>query len=186
MRRILLSLMAVGSAAVLAACSQGGTAFNTNTNMADRVVVTANGNGGSTGTAKVLPGFPITLSAVAVNSPNNAVNTTAQFTWTVTPQVGGTFTNGATGAQTLCPTTYGTPASPLVPVSALTAGVFTNGTTTNSSNNLTVVPPAAGTLFTPAGGPAISPATPYCLVATAKFTPSGAQGSIVIYVSPNP
>jgi hypothetical protein len=185
MRRLVLSLLAASSVALLTACGQGGSAFNTgSTNKATHVIVESAGD--PPGSLKVVPGGTIVLSAVATNGPNNSIvigDSNFTFTYNIAPantpypsNVDGqqAFCNGLTGTNGILPAilTSSTTTTPSV-------------TVTSSDGNLIVTAPASIAAFGAATAFSPTTATTYCLNINAIHTSDGVTGSAVLLVTPS-
>jgi len=165
MRRLVLSLLAAGSVALLTACGQGGTAFGGGSNgNANRVILTA--GQGTTGVFTVRAGYPIVVSATAVYGSQNVVSTDQNFTfaWAFAP-AGTVYQNGSvSGAQ------QGTCAAPPTGYTPSSATPLSNA----GANFVTVTPfPAAQ----------ITGTIPYCINLVATHNIDGVQGNAVILVT---
>ncbi|BDE08228.1 hypothetical protein WPS_35040 [Vulcanimicrobium alpinum] len=179
MRRFALPL-AVMAAVALSACSGGGSvlSFN-NSNNADRVIVTTLG---STNVARVIPGSPIDLSAVAVRGSTNGTLSNNTFKWSAALVSSGTYPTNSSGVTKACNavtvTSQGT-TGPLV----TDFSQYITVDPTNSANIVFTPPaiipvPAAILAVSPAA--TVTPTYPYCVVVSA--TGSGATGSITVAV----
>jgi hypothetical protein len=170
MRRLLLSLLAASSLALLTACGQGGTAFGGGSSGNATSVVFTTGQGTS-GVFFVRAGFPIIMSATAVAGTENVVTTNQNFafSWGFAP-AGTLYNNGSvSGAtQSACaapPGGYtGTPANILSDAGA---------------NFVTVTPPGSVLGY----GAGTTGSTPYCIVLIATHQGDGIKGRAVILVT---
>jgi len=169
MRRLLLSLFAASSLALLPACGQGGTAFGGGSNGNASSVVFS--TGGTTGVFSVRAGFPIVMSATAVDGVENIVSTNQDFTFTWGFAPAGTlYNNGSvSGAQqTAC-------AAPPAGFSGTPNTVLSNA----GSNFVTVTPPGSVLGY----GAGTTGSTPYCIVLIATHQVDGVKGRAVILVT---
>ena len=180
MRRIVLSLIVAGSAAMLTACGGGGTAFGggSNSNSIDRVVIT--GTGTLSGVNKVVPGGRLLLSAQGVKGPTNTKAGDNGYTWTASyVTVAGTPVQSTeTGTQVFCNTVA---AGIVFPASA----IFVDST---NAAQITLVPPLASPAVTasPAAFTPAAPAGSYCLNVAATHTADFKVGSVVVLVDNAP
>jgi len=175
MRRLVLSLLATSSLALLTACGQGGTAFGGGSSGNASSIVFS--TGGTTGVFSVRAGFPIVMSATAVAGIENVVTTNQSFafSWGFAPS-GTLYNNGSvSGAQqSAC-------AAPPVGFTVPQVSILSNA----GSNFVTVTPPGtvagygAGTTL---GGSATA-AAPYCVVLIATHQGDGVKGRAVILVT---
>lgn len=185
MRRIVVSLAALGALA-LGACSGGGSVLSfDNNSQPDRTILTVQG---STNVARVLPGASLAISATQVRGSQNGLVNGNRFLWSAVLVPSGTYTANALGVQKACGSIQFTPAGGSA--SALTADMtlYVTIDPTNESN-IIFTPPA---LFpVPTGAPVGSTATPtypYCVAVTATplnngGAPQGAEaGSITVAV----
>lgn len=177
MRRIVLSVMVAGSAAALAACGGGGTAFGSGSNSIDRVVVT--GSGSLSGVNKVVPGGTIVLSATGVKGSSNTTAGDNGYSWSASYAPVGTPAQAlATGSQIFC---NGLTTPAISPAGSL------NVSSVNPSTLTLVVPTAVPAVTAPAAS--IAPAAPagsYCLIVQATHTADGKFGTAVVVVDNTP
>jgi hypothetical protein len=189
MRRFVLSLAAVLSAAALSACSGGGSVlgFGGDNPSPDHVIITTSA---PSNIARVLPGAGIALSAVQVHGSQNGLLSGNNYRWSAELVTSGTYTINALG-QT----------KPCVPVTTTTGGVTTPYTADFgiyiaidpvNEANIIFFPPTLIPL--PAGATTISRVFPYCVIVNAQpgkitgsglgttFTPTGPPGSITVAV----
>jgi hypothetical protein len=181
MRRIALTLVVLGSAA-LTACSGGGSVLNFGSNSTpDRIDITQQGQ---TNTPRVFAGTPITLSAQSLKGPQNSTISTNAFKWTAALVTSGTYPINALGGTKACATPSITtpPAAAVAFAPDYTAFIVADVT---NPGNATFTPPV--TIPAPAGsttgilaGPTASNA--YCAMVNAS-TPDGiTTGSIIVAI----
>lgn len=185
MRRLVLSVLAAGSIALLAACSQGGSAFTgSSAQNADHVQITSAGN--PAGILKVVPGGSIVLSAQALKGSNNVVLQDTNFTFDYAIAPAGTpYPNSQSGTQGFCNTLTGTATvlpSILTPGGAL--GQASGASVASPSGTVTLTAPAsitAGFGSTAAFSP--TTASTYCLTVNAHHVLDGVTGSATVLVT---
>ncbi len=189
MRRFVLSLAAVLSAAALSACSGGGSVlgFGGDNPSPDHVIITTSA---PSNIARVLPGAGIALSAVQVHGSQNGLLSGNNYRWSAELVTSGTYTINALGVT-----------KPCVPVTTTTGGITTPYTADFgiyiaidpvNEANIIFFPPTLIPL--PAGATSISRVFPYCVIVNAQpgkitgsglattFTPTGPPGSITVAV----
>ncbi|MGB8266363.1 MAG: hypothetical protein WCE44_08590 [Candidatus Velthaea sp.] len=170
MRRLVLSLLAASSLALLTACGQGGTAFSSGSNgNANRVVFT--GTQGLSGVFFVRAGSGIQVTAEAVYGSQNVLSSDQNFTfsWAFAP-AGTLYQNGSvSGAQQSACAAPPSGAAP--PLNTILSNAGPNYVT------VTPFPTAAGYAAAETG------AAPYCINLVATHTVDGVQGSVVIDVT---
>ncbi len=183
MRRIVLPF-AVAVAAVLAACSGGGSVLSSGGTSADNIVVTLANQSGTVdpGVYAVRQGFGIQLHAQgAKNSTNGVVN--PGYTWTVQYTTTGTYIINQIGQTAPCApiTTVPTPQpSPTVAPSPFTYTLPASSIAVapEDSSYATFTPP----LLPAAGTGRVFSNQQYCAIVTA--TGGGAVGSQTVAVYP--
>jgi hypothetical protein len=176
MRRLVLSLLAASSLALLTACGQGGTAFGGGSSGNANNVILTTGQG-TTGVFTVRAGFPIVVSATATAGTENVVTTNQNFTftWAFAP-TGTLYNNGSVSGATQSPCAAPPAGYPVPP-----ATILSNA----GQNFVTVTPPGtvagygAGTTL---GGSATAGA-PYCVIVFATHANDGVVGKQVILVT---
>ncbi len=189
MRRFVLSLAAVLSAAALSACSGGGSVlgFGGDNPSPDHVIITTSA---PSNIARVLPGAGIALSAVQVHGSQNGLLSGNNYRWSAALVTSGTYTVNTLGGT-----------KPCVPVTTTTGGVTTPyaadfgiyiAIDPVNEANIIFFPPTLIPL--PAGATSIARVFPYCVVVNAQpgkitgsglsttFTPTGPPGSITVAV----
>ena len=189
MRRFVLSLAAVLSAAALSACSGGGSVlgFGGDNPSPDHVIITTSA---PSNIARVLPGAGIALSAVQVHGSQNGLLSGNNYRWSAELVTSGTYIANTLGGT-----------KPCVPVTVTSGGVTTPYTADFglyiaidpvNEANIIFFPPTLIPL--PAGATSISRVFPYCVVVNAQpgkitgsglgttFTPTGPPGSITVAV----
>lgn len=170
MRRFVLSLAAVLSAAALSACSGGGSVlgFGGNNPSPDHVILTV---AAPSNIARVLPGGGLAISATQVNGDQNGLLSGNHYRWAATLVTSGNYPVNALGVTKPCQA-----------VTVTNAGGTTNYSTDFSlyitidpvnEANIIFSPPTL--LPLPAGFTAITPHYPYCVVVSA--TPGNVTGS---------
>ncbi|GAC1421033.1 MAG: hypothetical protein NVSMB5_13970 [Candidatus Velthaea sp.] len=183
MRRLVLSLLAASSVALLTACGSGGSAFNTSQTNIDRVVLATAGQ--PPGVFKVVPGGTILISALGVKGSQNAiVSSDTRFTFNVGPAPAGVLYQGGNSAQDgfqgVCSGfTQLSPASipllPAIPQSSLSTG--------GATDSVTFTAPTAASLNVPTAPNTVGPApAAYCVYVNAIHTSDGVVGSATVYV----
>ena len=185
MRRIVVSLAALGALA-LGACGGGGSVLSfDNNSQPDRTVVTVQG---PSNIARVLPGTSLAISATPVRGSQNGVVNGNRFIWSAVLLASGQYTANTLGQTKACGSIQFAPGG--TGAFALTAdmSLYVTIDPTNEAN-IIFTPPAVFPV--PAGSPAGSTATPvypYCVVVTATplnsaGQPQGAEaGSITVAV----
>jgi hypothetical protein len=174
MRRLVLSLLAASSVALLTACGQGGSAFNTGTpTNISHVQIESSGN--PPGVFKVVPGGTIKLSAVGTNGSGFINQNDTSYNWTYNVTASGAFYNSSATATTACPVMSGFSGTlpAILKNSSGTVGV----TVASSDATVLLTPPASITAF----GPAAAGAS-YCLTINATHISDGVTGSAYVYV----
>jgi len=180
MRRLVFSLLAASSLALLPACGQGGTAFGGGASgNANRVVLSA--CSGTCGVFAVRQGQGILISATAVAGNENTVTTDQNFTFSWTLAGAGTlYNNGSvSGAQQspcgALPTGAGAPPLPTVLVNA-------------GANFVTVEAPPNAAPYAFASNVVLGSTTaatePYCINVVAIHTLDGVKGNAIVPVLP--
>ena len=179
MRRIVLSLAALGAIA-LSACSGGGSVLSfSNSSTPDRTIVTAVG---PSNIARVLPGASLPLSALGVRGSANGSVSGNSFTWSAALVTSGQYPFNTGGQTKPCPAVTITQSGTVVPYTA-DFSVYLTIDPTNTANVI-FTPPTV--IPTPTGASALTlPGTnPYCVVVSA--TPVGGSsanaGSITVAV----
>ncbi len=189
MRRFVLSLAAVLSAAALSACSGGGSVlgFGGDNPSPDHVIITT---AAPSNIARVLPGAGIALSAVQVHGPQNSLLSGNNYRWSAALVTSGTYTVNALGQTKPCVPITVANAGGTVPYSA-DFGIYIAIDPVNEAN-IIFFPPTL--VPVPAGFTTISRVFPYCVVVNAQpgkitgsglgttFTPTGPPGSITVAV----
>jgi hypothetical protein len=189
MRRFVLSLAAVLSAAALSACSGGGSVlgFGGDNPGPDHVIITV---AGATNIARVLPGAGIALSAVQVHGSQNGLLSGNNYRWSAQLVTSGTYTINALGQTKPCVPVTTTTGAVTTPYTA-DFGIYIAIDPVNEAN-IIFEPPTLIPL--PAGATTISRVFPYCVVINAEpgkitgsglgttFTPTGPPGSITVAV----
>ncbi len=189
MRRFVLSLAAVLSAAALSACSGGGSVlgFGGDNPSPDHVIITTSA---PSNIARVLPGAGIALSAVQVHGSQNGLLSGNNYRWSAELVTSGTYTVNALGQTKPCVPLTITNASGTVPYQA-DFGIYIAIDPVNEAN-IIFVPPTL--VPVPAGFTTISRVFPYCVIVNAQpgkitgsglgttFTPTGPPGSITVAV----
>ncbi len=189
MRRFVLSLAAVLSAAAFSGCSGGGSVlgFGGDNPGPDHVIVTP---AAPLNIARVLPGAGIALSAVQVHGPQNGLLSGNNYRWSAALSTGGTYIANALGQTKNCATVVlGGPGGP-TPYTA-DFSIYIAIDPVNESN-IIFFPPTV--LPVPSGFTTITPNYPYCVIVNAQpgkitgsglsttFTPTGPPGSITVAV----
>jgi hypothetical protein len=181
MRRIALTLVVLGSAA-LSACSGGGSVLNFGSNSTpDRIEITTVSQ---SNTPRVFPGASLALSAQALKGPQNSTISTNAFKWTAALVTSGTYPVNVLGGTKPCATPSITtpPGSAVAFAPDYTAFILVDAT--NQANvvftpPLTIPVPAGSTAGILAGSTA---ANAYCAVVNAS-TPDGlTTGSITVAI----
>jgi hypothetical protein len=189
MRRFVLSLAAVLSAAALSACSGGGSVlgFGGDNPSPDHVIITV---AAPSNIARVLPGAGLAMSATQVHGDQNGLLSGNNYRWSAALVTSGTYTVNALGVTKPCQAV------------TVTNGGGTSNYSADFSLYITIDPVnEANIIFTPptilplpAGFTAITPHYPYCVVVSAEpgkitgsglgatFTPTGPPGSITVAV----
>jgi hypothetical protein len=183
MRRIALTLVVLGSAA-LTACSGGGSVLNFGSNSTpDHILVTQQGQ---TNTPRVIAGTSIVLSAQAVKGSQNGTISTNVFKWTAALVTSGTYPVNALGGTKPCATPSITipPASAAAYAPDYTAYLVvvdpTNPANVTFAPPLTIPAPAGTTTGILAGSTATNA---YCAVVNAS-TPDGlTTGSVIVAIT---
>jgi hypothetical protein len=181
MRRIALTLVALGAVA-LTACSGGGAVLNVGSNSTpDHILITTLGQ---TNVARVFAGTPINLSAVALKGSQNGTLATNTFRWTAALALSGLYPVTSLGATKPC----ATPSLTTPPATAVAFApdytAFITVDPTNSANitftpPLTIPAPAGSTTGVLAGA---TSGNAYCAVVNAS-TPDGlTTGSITVAI----
>ncbi|GAC1418199.1 MAG: hypothetical protein NVSMB64_27930 [Candidatus Velthaea sp.] len=192
MRRLVLSLLAASSVALLTACGPGGSAFNlSDNNKLDRIILSTAGQ--PPGVFKVVPGGSIAISATGVKGSQNSIVTgDTNFTFNVGPAPAGALYQGGIGAadgiQGVClgfsqlvppvaPSTTPTTVSlvPTITQNSLAAGAATD--------SVIFTAPTIASLNVPLGPNTAAPApAAYCVIINATHTSDGVVGSATVYV----
>jgi hypothetical protein len=189
MRRFVLSLAAILSAAALSACSGGGSVlgFGGDNPSPDHVIITTSA---PSNIARVLPGAGIALSAVQVHGSQNGLLSGNNYRWSAELVTSGTYTINALGQTKPCQTITTTAGGVTTPYAA-DFGIYIAIDPVNEAN-IIFFPPTLIPL--PAGATTISRVFPYCVVVNAQpgkitgsglgttFTPTGPPGSITVAV----
>ncbi len=192
MRRFVLSLAAVLSAAALSACSGGGSVlgFGGDNPSPDHVIITT---AAPSNIARVLPGAGIALSATQVHGSQNGMLSGTNFRWSAQLVTSGTYTVNALGQTKPCANvniTFPGPPSSTVPYLA-DFGIYIAIDPTNEGN-VEFIPPTI--IPAPGGGTTIQTNYTYCVIVNAQgghisgtglgttFTPIGQPGSILVQV----
>ena len=189
MRRFVLSLAAVLSAAALSACSGGGSVlgFGGDNPSPDHVIITTSA---PSNIARVLPGAGIALSATQVHGSQNGLLSGNNYRWSAQLVTSGTYTVNALGVTKPCQPLTITNAGGTVPYQA-DFGIYIAIDPVNEAN-IIFVPPTL--VPVPTGFTTISRVFPYCVVVNAQpgkitgsglgttFTPTGPPGSITVAV----
>jgi hypothetical protein len=181
MRRIALTLVALGAVA-LTACSGGGSVLNFGSNSTpDHILITTVGQ---TNVARVFAGTPINLSAVQVKGSHNGILSTNTFKWTAALVTSGIYPVTSLGTTKPCATpSITTPPGTAVAFAPDYAAFITLDPTNQA--NITFTPPL--TIPAPAGSttgvlPGATSANAYCAVVNAS-TPDGlTTGSITVAI----
>jgi hypothetical protein len=189
MRRFVLSLAAVLSAAALSACSGGGSVlgFGGDNPSPDHVIITV---AAPSNIARVLPGAGLALSAVQVHGDQNGLLSGNNYRWSAQLVTSGTYTVNALGAT-----------KPCVPITTTSGGVttpyaadFSLYITIDPVNEANIIFSPPTLIPVPAGATSISRVFPYCVVISATpgrvsgsgigttFTATGPPGSITVAV----
>jgi hypothetical protein len=189
MRRFVLSLAAVLSAAALSACSGGGSVlgFGGNDPSPDHVIITT---AAPSNIARVLPGAGIALSAVQVHGSQNGLLSGNNYRWSAELVSSGTYIANDLGQTKACQTVNVFAGAVSSPYTA-DFGIYIAIDPVNEAN-IIFFPPTV--LPVPAGFTSITPNYPYCVVVNAQpgkitgsglgttFTPTGPPGSITVAV----
>jgi len=196
MRRLVLSLLAASSVALLTACGQGGSAFNVSNNTkVDRVSIQSAGQ--PPGVLKVVPGGTIGLSAIGTRGSLNTINSAdTNYTFNYGYAVAGTpYQNNQDGIQAFCagflqqpptPASGVVPAPVALPITNLPSNSkqFSQNNVSTDSINFTAPTAAAIAALNPPIAPIMAAPAPasYCVIVNATHTSDGVVGSAVIYV----
>ena len=189
MRRFVLSLAAVLSAAALSACSGGGSVlgFGTDNPTPDHVIITT---AAPSNIARVLPGAGIALSAVQVHGSQNGLLSGNNYRWSAALTTGGTYIANDLGQTKPCQSVTVTAGGVTSPYTA-DFSIYIAIDPVNEAN-IIFFPPTV--LPLPAGFTSITPNYPYCVVINAEpgkitgsglgttFTATGPPGSITVAV----
>jgi hypothetical protein len=189
MRRIVLSLAAVLSAAVLSACGGGGSVlgFGGDNPSPDHVIITTSA---PSNIARVLPGSGIALSAVQVHGSQNGLLSGNNYRWSAALTTGATYIANDIGQTKPCSNVTVTGGGVTSPYTA-DFGIYIAIDPVNEAN-IIFFPPTV--LPLPAGFTTITTSFPYCVVVNAQpgkitgsglgttFTPTGPPGSITVAV----
>jgi len=189
MRRFVLSLAAVLSAAALSACSGGGSVlgFGGDNPSPDHVIITTSA---PSNIARVLPGAGIALSATQVHGSQNGLLSGNNYRWSAELVTSGTYTVNALGGTKPCVPLTITNGAGTVPYQA-DFGIYIAIDPVNEAN-IIFFPPTL--VPVPAGFSSISRVFPYCVIVNAQpgkitgsglgttFTPTGPPGSITVAV----
>jgi hypothetical protein len=184
MRRIALTLVVLGAAA-LTACSGGGSVLNFGSNSTpDHIDIT---QVGQTNTPRVLAGTTLALSAQALKGPQNSTISTNAFTWTAALVTSGTYPINSLGGTKPCATPSITtpPAAAVAFAPDYTAFIVV---TAKNPASITFTPPV--TIPAPAGSTTgilagSTSANAYCAMVNAS-TPDGLTTGSVIVAIVNP
>lgn len=190
-RRFVLSLAAVSSAALLGACSGGGSVLSFDNNSTpDHVIVSVQG---TTNVARVLPGAGLPLSATAVRGSQNGTLDINTFRWSAALTTGQQYPFNTFGQTKPCQNvniTFPGPPPSTVPYLA-DFGIYIAIDPTNEGN-IEFIPP---TIIPAPTGTVITPNFPYCVIVNAQgghitgtglgttFTPIGQPGSLLVVVA---
>jgi hypothetical protein len=188
MRRFVLSLAAVLSAAALSACSGGGSVlgFGGDNPSPDHVIITTSA---PSNIARVLPGAGIALSAVQVHGSQNGLLSGNNYRWSAALATSGTYTVNALGATKPCQVNTITTGGVTSPYTA-DFGIYIAIDPVNEAN-IIFFPP---TILPAPAGSVITPHFPYCVIVNAEpgtisgsglgthFTSTGPPGSITVAV----
>jgi hypothetical protein len=187
MRRFVLSLAAILSAAALSACSGGGSVLGFGNNPSpDHVIITT---AAPSNIARVLPGAGIALSAVQVHGSQNGLLSGNNYRWSAALTSGGTYIANALGQTKPCGQINITTGGVTSPYAA-DFGIYIAIDPVNEAN-IIFIPP---TIVPAPAGSTITPIYPYCVIVNAQpgtisgsglgttFTPTGPPGSITVAV----
>ncbi|MBV8581881.1 MAG: hypothetical protein JO225_14715 [Candidatus Eremiobacteraeota bacterium] len=179
MRRIVLSLAALGAIA-LSACSGGGSVLSfSNSSTPDRTLVEVVG---TTNIARVLPGNSLPLSAVGARGPANGYVGGNSFTWSAALVTSGQYPINTGGVMKACSAVTITQSGTVVNYTT----DFTQYLTIDPTNTANVIFTPPTSIPIPVGATQLTlPGTnPYCVVVSA--TPVGGSqantGSITVAV----
>ncbi len=192
MRRFVLSLAAVLSAAALSACSGGGSVlgFGGDNPSPDHVIITT---AAPSNIARVLPGAGIALSATQVHGSQNGMLSGTNYRWSAALTTGDSYIFNTLGQRRPClsvTTSTGAPGATQVPYTQ-DFGIYIAIDPVNEAN-IIFFPPTI--LPLPTGFATITPNYPYCVTVNAQpgkitgsglgttFTPTGPPGSITVAV----
>ena len=189
MRRFVLSLAAVLSAAALSACSGGGSVlgFGGDNPSPDHVIITV---AAPSNIARVLPGSGIALSAVQVHGSQNGLLSGNNYRWSAALTTGGQYIANTLGQTKPCANVNLTGPGGTIAYTA-DFGIYIAIDPVNEAN-IIFFPPTV--LPVPSGFTTITPNYPYCVVVNAQpgtisgtglgthFTPTGPPGSITVAV----
>jgi hypothetical protein len=184
MRRIALTLVVLGSAA-LSACSGGGSVLNFGSNsIPDQISIT---QVGQTNTPRVLAGTSIVLSAQALKGPQNSTISTNSFKWTAALVTSGTYAVNSLGGTKPCATpSITTPPAGAVPFApdytAFIVVAAANQANAAFTPPVTIPAPAGSTTGILAGA---TSSNAYCAMVNAS-TPDGLTTGSVIVAIVNP
>ncbi|HWT06072.1 MAG TPA: hypothetical protein VN224_09980 [Xanthomonadales bacterium] len=188
MRRFVLSLAAVLSAAALSACSGGGSVlgFGGDNPSPDHVIITTSA---PSNIARVLPGAGIPLSAVQVHGSQNGLLSGNNYRWSAALTTGQQYIANTLGQTKPCGGVNITTGGVTSPYTA-DFGIYIAIDPVNEAN-IIFIPP---TIVPAPAGSTIAPVYPYCVVVNAQpgtisgsglgthFTPTGPPGSIIVAV----
>ncbi len=187
-RRLVLSFAAILSAAMLGACSGGGSVLSfDNGTTPDHVIVTVQA---PLNIARVLPGAGLPLSAVAVRGSQNGLLNINTFRWSAALTTGLQYPFNTFGQTKPCANvniTSGGVTQPYLP----DFGIYIAIDPTNEAN-IEFIPPII--IPAPFAGSTIATNYPYCVIVNAQgghisgtglgttFTPIGPPGSLLVAV----
>lgn len=187
MRRLVLSLMVAGTAALLTACGQGGSAFSfngSNQNI-DHIIISDQTNSNLTGIFRVVPGGQLSLQAEGVKSPNNTNVPDTNFTFNMAIAPAGTpIPVSGSGQNAVCTgltQTVGPTAGLAIALSPTFVGTYLKQNQTAGGSVVLTAPTVAQIAASVAPNVATAPAN-YCLTIIATHSPDGKVGTATVYV----